>query len=209
MITHMKSMLKVLVSILAGFFLAILILIPIFIYKFDNLKVFNPNGWGTLKEIGSPDADILTRALIAKVGIFANSPDQAIYMSAYVGEPIPSYMALLGKPTQKLLGGHHYRISGNVNLPVTWWSITLYNDQDFLFKNKERVYSFNSENLETDAEGNFVLDVAAEKPNGATNWLPAPKNEEFTVIIRFYEPQPELYEHLENYDLPKVEEIKN
>jgi hypothetical protein len=53
-----------------------------------------------------------------------------------------------------------------------------------------------------------VIDVAAERPPNATNWLPSPNAGNITLALRIYEPTPALYEHLATYPLPRIVEVK-
>ncbi len=128
-------------------------------YHLHQFPILNPNGWMTGKGIGSKDADLFTRATISKIGIFANSKDQAIYLSAYLGTSIDYKKLFPIKDWLSLSSEKHYQIEGNVNIPSAWWSITLYNNSDFLVKNAEERYSFTNFNLVTDENGQFRIDV--------------------------------------------------
>lgn len=159
--------------------------------------ITNGDSWVTVEGMGSKDADPLLRAAIARAGIFANSKDRAVYFNGYVGSRV-----------KRLKGGRHYQITGQVNVPAAWWSITLYDADFFLFENAEHRYSFANFNLKTDESGHFVIDVAVARPPKATNWLPSPSAGSITLALRIYEPAPALYEHLGTYPLPRLIEVK-
>jgi|GEM_PF-1636808 len=192
---------------LLGGILGLLIANTALFYHIHQMPVFNPNGWMTGKGIGSKEADLFTRAVISKIGIFANSKEQAIYLSACIDDSIDYKKLFPFKDWLSLSADKHYRIEGNVKIPVSWWSITLYNNSDFLVENPEDRYSFTSFNLVTDANGNFAIDVASQKPADATNWLPAPHNGSFNLKLRIYEPFAEVYENIATYPLPRVKEV--
>jgi len=200
-------MLKKAVLIPAGALASIMIYVPVMAFQVSRLRLYNPHGWQTARGIGSPDADFLTRAIIAKIGIFANSPDKALYLRAMTGPPLPLHKAVLRPRSDRFQGGRHYRVKGHVDMPAAWWSITLYDANDYLFANVEDRSSFTNFNLETDERGRFVLDVASTRPDGATNWLPAPTSGPYTVILRLYEPQVEIFDHIESYPFPDVVEV--
>ena len=160
-------------------------------------SITNSDCWVTVEGIGSKDADPVLRAFVARVGIFGNSKDKAVYFNGYVGSRI-----------KRLKGGSHYQIAGQTNVPAAWWSITLYDADFFLFDNADHRYSFANFNLKTDDAGHFVIDVAAERPPNATNWLPSPNAGNITLALRIYEPTPALYEHLATYPLPRIVEVK-
>lgn len=158
--------------------------------------VTNHDSWVTSEGIGSSDADPMLKALISVIGIFANSKEEAVYLKAYQDSPISN-----------MNGERHYQIKGNVHIPAKWWSITLYNKDEFLFDNPDKRYSFTSFNLATDDSGNFTMDVAPVKPNGAKNWMPSPPSGDISLILRIYEPEETLYNNLSTTPLPIVSEV--
>jgi len=177
----------------------------ILVFQLSSNLINNPNGWATVRGVGSVDADPLTKALIAKVGIFANSKKQAIYLTGFAGEPgIIKRLLSKEKLTSSLKGGTHYQIVGNVHIPSNWWSITLYNEQDFLHENPEKRFSFSSFSINANKKGKFIIDVSPIRPVGSINWLPSPDKEGFSLKLRIYEPLPDLYNNISNYELPKI-----
>ena len=191
-----------------GFVLACMIAAAFLFYYGTKIAILNSSGWMTVDGIGSEDADFITRAVVAKIGIFANSKDKAIYLSSHP-DPGINYKKLFSGPKHwfTLSNAKHYRIKGNINIPATWWSITLYDNKDLLVKSSEKRYSFTNYNLVTDNDGNFTIDVASIKPVGATNWLPAPHDRPFNLKMRIYEPSEEVYESIATYPLPKLKEV--
>ncbi len=162
----------------------------------SRIGLYNPAGWMTARGIGGSEADPVLKALIARIGIFANSREEAVYFQGYVDNP-----------RRKLTGDGRYRIEGSVRLPAEWWSITLYNSRELLHPNPQRRYSFASFNLQTAEDGSFAIDVAPERPPGAANWLPSPPGESFSLTLRVYRPQPQLLDHLESYPLPRLSRV--
>lgn len=195
-------MLKKLVLIPATAAATVLVHGSMALRRLAHLHVENPSGWHTLRGIGSEDADALTRALITRIGIFANSPDETVYLNALPRSGGPGRLG-----PHPLHGGRHYRVTGPRAMPAAWWSLTLYDAEDFLFANPEGRHSFTDFNLEPDGTGQFTLDIAPTRPAGATNWLPSPTRGAFSLVLRIYEPGPELFEHLETYPLPVFAEV--
>jgi hypothetical protein len=194
--------------IASGVFLAFLISAAALIYNTHSISLLNTSGWVTVDGIGSKDADFITRAVIAKIGLFANSKDKTLYFAARTGDGI-DYKKLFANPSHWFLLSNekHYRIKGNIRIPAAWWSITLYDANDFLVRNPENRYSYTNYNLITDADGNFTIDVAAQKPAEATNWLPAPLDGPFNLKLRIYEPSSQIHENITTYPLPRVMEV--
>ena len=192
----MKTVLHLAFTVALGMALGYGAMVGAMVYKSNYIGVYNGNSWMTVKGIGAKDADPLLKALISKIGIFTNSKEEAIYYQAYAGDPrLP------------MNGSHHYQIKGNKNLPATWWSCTLYNNENYLFANPENRYAFANFNVDADPDGAFVIDIASTKPEGARNWLPAPAGEDIAVTLRIYEPGPELYDHMDTYPLPQVVQV--
>ncbi|MFP4474986.1 MAG: DUF1214 domain-containing protein [Desulfatibacillaceae bacterium] len=191
-------------AIIAGVAAAFILLAGIMLYKGATMPRFNPNGWVYVPNVGSSDADMFVRAIIARIGLFANSPDQAVYMQAVEDRSIDLLGTLNGRPIRKLHPGGHYRIVGESDIDAWWWSVTLYNDEEYLFDNPLDRYSYAGFQLEREPDGGFVIDVAPERPKGATNWLPSPADRPFVLTLRIYWPNRALLENPGTYDLPRV-----
>ncbi|MCP4158584.1 MAG: DUF1214 domain-containing protein [Deltaproteobacteria bacterium] len=193
-----------------GVFLASFIAMVVLFFYGTQMTILNPNGWLTVDDIGSKETDFISRAVIAKIGLFANSKDKTIYLSSHPNKGI-DFKKLLSGPKHwfTLNSKKHYQIIGNINIPSAWWSITLYNDKDLLVKNSVKTYSYTNYNLVTDPNGDFVIDVASVKPEVATNWLPSPTNTPFNLKMRIYEPSKEVYENIGTYPLPKLKVRSN
>ena len=191
-----KVMTKLILMIAAGIGLGLLLSSkPVLQTRGLANRIINSDSWITVEGMGSKDADLLLKALVARVGIFANSKDKAIYFNGYVDSPF-----------KKLKGGRRYHITGQMDIPAAWWSITLYDADDFLFGNPDNRYSFSSFNVRADESGRFVIDVAAERPGNTRNWLPSPTAGNIALVLRIYEPAPALHENLRGYPLPRITE---
>lgn len=192
-----KVMTKLILMVAAGIGLGLLLSSkPVLQTRGLANRIINSDSWITVEGMGSKDADPLLKALVARVGIFANSKDKAIYFKGYVDSPI-----------KMLKGGRHYQITGQMDIPAAWWSVTLYDADFFLFDNPDNRYSFSSFNIKADEAGHFVIDVSAERPQGARNWLPSPTSGNIALTLRIYEPTSALYDHLRSYQLPRITEV--
>jgi hypothetical protein len=169
---------------------------PVMMLRGAVSRITNSGSWMTTKGLGSREADPILRALVSQIGIFANSSDMAVYFSGYTRSPL-----------KRLRGGTHYRIEGSNNIPATWWSITLYDADQFLFANAEDRYSFTNLNVKSDRSGHFEIDVSPDRPQGSQNWLPSPSEGKFTLFLRVYEPGAALRDDLSGYPLPRITEV--
>ena len=192
----MKFLLRLAVMVVAGVAINSVSTIHVLKAGLYMERVINHDSWVTFKGIGSKDAGPMLRAAVATRGLFANGKEEAIYYLAYQGGMLPDLKA-----------DRHYQIKGNAGLPAKWWSITLYNEEEFLFDNPDNRYSFTNFNLKTDNSGHFVIDVSPVKPAGANNWLPAPSSGTIRLAFRIYQPTAELHDNIESYPLPTVREV--
>ena len=74
-----------------------------------------------------------------------------------------------------------------------FWSLTLYNEHHFFSPNALKRYSLGTKNkaLKTNADGSLTIYVQSDPPPEAqqSNWLPAPKDADFTLYVRAYWPK--------------------
>jgi hypothetical protein len=74
-----------------------------------------------------------------------------------------------------------------------FWSLTLYNEEHLFAPNPLNRYSLGTKNkaMQLDADGSLTINVQSESPgkDKESNWLPAPKDADFSLYIRAYWPQ--------------------
>ena len=113
---------------------------------------------------------------------------------------------------ENLLSGNcSYKLTGE-DIEAKWWAITLYDKDGFLTQNNEKLYSFNSENIDFNFEGGFEIyftndDTFIAELNNK-NWLRSPEEENFSVSMRIYLPGEEFFSNLKRINLPIVEKIR-
>ena len=94
---------------------------------------------------GDANRDIYTRAFVSQYGTFALAKPEAAYFSASIDIE------------ENLLSGNcSYKLTGE-DIEAKWWAITLYDKDGFLTQNNEKLYSFNSENIDFNFEGGFEI----------------------------------------------------
>ena len=117
---------------------------------------FLQNGdWRTSASIGSAEADVIVRAVVAIGGLLASTREDSMYytLSSVAGEPLRLNC--------------RYGIEGG-NYDADWWSITAYGWDYYLIPNREKRYSFNNENVTRGEDGRWVISVGARQEDG--NW---------------------------------------
>jgi hypothetical protein len=173
-----------------------------FLEKAKNLR--NPNmvrngAWGASMDIGSSKATALFRALTAKVGLGANSADEAIY-----------WLSILDKNGRRLTGGKTYEVRFSqppaINKTAGFWSICVYNSKDQFVPNPVKRYNLGDRSpLVKNADGSFTIYVSPRQPKEINNWLPAPmQSEPIMLTIRMYAPQPQVLAAPEKSPLPEI-----
>ena len=83
-----------------------------------------------------------------------------------------------------------------------FWSVTIYNQERFMVKNKYNSYSLNSLTAEKNADGTTTLNLGGDPK--AKNYLFIPKD--WLYIVRFYQPREEILNG--SWSFPKAVEVK-
>jgi hypothetical protein len=156
------------------------------LFEFRNFGLQLPGNWSTIANGAAFGTDYLTRTAVARSNILVNAPLQAKY-----------FYQDLDAGGRRLNGAKRYTVSfaKNQTPPVNgFWSLTLYNEHHFFAPNELKRYSLGTKNktLKADPDGSITLYVQADPPPAAQrdNWLPAPKNADFSLFMRAYWPKP-------------------
>jgi hypothetical protein len=152
----------------------------------------NINGW----QVGAAQGDrsfykgnYLLLASAAKMGIYGNDPDEAMYP------------ATRKDGTGAVLDGskHNYTLTfakGDLPPVNAFWSVTMYDGKSqLLIDNPINRYLINSPmlgNMKKNADGSVTLNIQKDAPSEdrKANWLPAP-NDTIYLVMRLYWPKKE------------------
>ncbi len=145
------------------------------------------NGWSMNTDtVGVYGNYYLKRALIARVGLGANLPEDAVYP-----------MNLADSAGDPLDGAFRYRIhfEKGATPPVNaFWSVALYDTEGFQVANPINRFALGSwMPLKFNADGSLDLFIQNQSPDvdRTPNWLPAPKGP-FNLLMRLYAPKTEV-----------------
>ena len=132
------------------------------------------------KPIGDFGTEYTYRAMVALVGLGANTVDVAIYHKTAVDE---TGAALTGEKKYTL----HFE-----TLPPTleggFWSVTAYGEDDFLIDNSIDRYCINDRSgFKLNADGTLDIILSKDAPEDTSNWLPV-SDGEFHLFMRIYVP---------------------
>lgn len=139
----------------------------------DGIEI---NGWvGDLRQ-GSVDASPYLRARIARHGLLAMAKSEAIY-----------FIRSRDGAGEHLTENCDYKIAGGA-LPAGWWSITLYNSENFLPDNRDEALSFNSNQSSGDA---WTAIISPTQPDDGAHWISSRNAGKFDLTLRLYMPEPD------------------
>ncbi|ANF86378.1 cell envelope protein [Pseudomonas antarctica] len=167
--------------------------------KIDTHQVSSSDLYGSRDRLKN---NYLYRYAGADLGIFGNSPDEAIYLNYAVDSE--------GKPANG--ARHSYTVHFDKDqLPPAdaFWSLTMYDAKTkLLAPNLKKRYQINSRmlpDLKLDADGGLTLALQHHEPPKAeqNNWLPAPPGP-FYAVLRIYLPKPDATQ----WQLPPLTPLK-
>ncbi|MGO8916202.1 MAG: DUF1254 domain-containing protein [Stellaceae bacterium] len=136
--------------------------------------------------IGNFGTDYLTRAVVARTGLTANTPVEAVYWG-YV----------LDAEGHPLSGDRKYTLTFASDIPYDkpgFWSITMYDSaNNYTVANPINRYMLGSDSrdMKKNPDGSFTIYIQKDDPGADKkgNWLPAPPGP-FYLIPRAYVPKP-------------------
>jgi hypothetical protein len=153
--------------------------------QFRNWGVPLANNWSSTSNNAAFGTDYFVRTAVAKSNILVNAPAETKYL----------YQDL-DASGGRLNSANRYTVTfaKDQTPPVNgFWSLTLYDAQHFFVPNEIKRYSLGTKNktLKYDFDGSLTIYVQSDPPPEAqrSNWLPAPKNADFSLFIRAYWPK--------------------
>jgi hypothetical protein len=159
------------------------------------------NGWMMVtKDIGTYGTDYFLRAYIDFIGFGANLPEDSVYPNC-----------TLDSDKNPLEASKNYvlRFKANEIPPVNaFWSLTAYNDSEFLVENEINRYALGSrDSLVYNEDGSLDIYVQHKKPaKNLSNWLPIPVKGTFYLTMRLYWPKKEVLNG--GWQLPLIKHVK-
>ena len=153
--------------------------------QFRNFGVQLPHHWSSVSNGAAFGTDYFSRTAVGKSNIFVNKQNETKYF----------YQDLDGGG-QRLNGARRYTVTfakGQTPPVRGFWSLTLYNQNHFFSPNDIKRYSVGTKNksLKYASDGSLTIYVQADPPaeDLRGNWLPAPKDADFSLYVRSYWPE--------------------
>jgi hypothetical protein len=156
--------------------------------------------------IGNAKENYYLRAIIARVGLTANTPEEAIY-----------FMSTTDHQSKNLLSNKKYTLTFKDLPPYIapgFWSLTVYDtNNNYTVSNPIKRYALGSDdNLKMNADGTVTVYLQQDSPgkDKESNWLPTGSgNQSFYLILRAYAPGQKMIDALSDpkvYSAPPVVE---
>ena len=153
--------------------------------QFRNYGVQLPHHWSTVSNGAAFGTDYFTRTAVGKSNIFVNKQNETKY-----------FYQDLDQTGARLNGTKKYTVTyakGQTPPVRGFWSLTLYNQNHFFSPNDIKRYSIGTKNktLKYNQDGSLTIYIQADPPaeSQRSNWLPAPKDADFSLYVRAYWPQ--------------------
>ncbi|MBS0342365.1 MAG: DUF1254 domain-containing protein [Proteobacteria bacterium] len=153
--------------------------------QFHNFGIPLPFGWTVARNGAQFGTDYYTRTAVARSNIFVNRASEASYFYQDFDES-----------GARLSGGKRYTVTFAKGTPPVkgFWSMTMYDAQHFFVSNPINRYSLGTKNkdLKRNADGSLTLYVQPEAPSDPdqrANWLPSPRQGDFSLYVRAYWPE--------------------
>jgi len=142
-------------------------------------------GWSAFNSnVGRYGTNYAARAAVARGGLGANPPEDAVYLSTTTDST--------GQP---LTGANRYRMHfEKSNLPPVraFWSVTAYSQDGYFIPNPAKRYAIGDRDpLKFNPDGSLDLYIQSQRPEVETNWLPSGEAS-FNLTIRLYWPKDEI-----------------
>jgi len=138
--------------------------------------------WNAAK-VGRYGTDYVARAAVARIGLGANAPEDAIYLNCSVDAD--------AKPFR---GTNRYRIHFTKDSmpPVdAFWSITMYSDDGYFVKNPINRFAIGDRDpLKFNSDGSLDIYIQSTEAKDR-NWLPSPEAG-FNLTLRMYWPKQQV-----------------
>ncbi len=153
----------------------------------DDIRI---GPWSTGRDIGSADADMKTRAIVALRGLLALPKQEARYFTATTDS---AGAALDGKCSYTLTGGV---------IEARWWSVTLYDRKGWLIPNRWNRHSIGSARIQAGQAGSWSFIVAPAESDGL--WIPTATDGPFELTLRAYRPRGSLASDPSRVTMPTI-----
>lgn len=165
------------------------------------LQGASQNGsWKTFIGIAEDDQPAIMRSLIARIGLGANTKEEALYMNAH-----------LDINQDKLISTRNYTITIPAEMPVNeFWSLTVYGKNHYLCKNKAGKYAVSSfQDLLKNPDGTITIYLGQSETKPKSNWLPSSiKEEPVSLTLRCYNPTTKMLKNIHSIPLPIIEPVE-
>jgi len=163
----------------------------------DTFKGGIKNGsWKTFVGIAENDQPAFVRSIVARIGLGANTNEEAMYWNAY--EDING---------DRLVSDRNYKVTVPAEMHVReFWSLTVYGADHFLCANEADKYAVSSfHELHKNQDSSITIYVGQDEMGARSNWLPtSTKAEPISLTLRCYNPTAKMIHEMGSITLPSI-----
>lgn len=140
------------------------------------------NGWAYTTKAGNYGTNYRQRAFVTEVGVGANLPEDAVYLTSDSTDRKQKYSG-----TTKYI--MHFD-KGQLPPARGFWSLTMYGSDYYFVDNPLNRYTLSARDTfieNPDGSTDIYLQADSPGPDKEANWLPAPRDR-FSLMLRLYWP---------------------
>jgi len=155
--------------------------------------------WKTFIGIAEDDQPAIMRSFIARIGLGANTNEEAMYLNAHTD--------INGA---QLMSNRNYTITIPTEMHVQeFWSLTVYGGNHYLCKNNAGKYAISSfHDLAKNPNETITIYLGQNETNPKSNWLPSSNKEEsISLTLRCYNPTKKMLKNIKSINLPIIEPL--
>lgn len=159
------------------------------------------NGWMIFTGMGAYGNQFLKRAVVAYMGLGANVDEEATCPRTFTDDQ-----------GNQLNGANNYILHFNedpLHHVEAFWSVTMYDKDFYLVENDMKRYAIAdyTPGLEYNDDGSLDIYIQKDPPiNHVSNWLPAPEDDDFNLLLRMYQPSAKVLNG--TYEVPGVKRVR-
>lgn len=171
------------------------------LYAYAGAKGGMANGaWTTNLNLARNDQSFFQRAIVARIGLGANTKEEAIYLNASTDSN-----------GDELTTSNSYEVIFPEEPPVNaFWSLTVYGSDYYLVDNPWDKYTIASYHpLAKSANGQIVIYLSTSQSEDESNWIPLPDStQNFSLTLRCYSPSDNMLSNFSSVQFPEIRPYK-
>jgi len=152
--------------------------------------------WQSSQHIGSSEAGLYGRAVVARTGMLALKREEAVYFTASTDD---AGWALTSSCRYSVVGA---------DMPARWWSVTVYGPDYYLIPSEANKYSYTKTDMQAAGQQDFLFELArtgGAVGQGSPVMISGNRADAaFSMVLRLYHPDALVLERPDALALPQI-----